>query len=76
MSHMKCPVCGMQTSVSRFEDAEFPVEGVILNVIGLGRARGFANDILGTLHDAPELKELVIQRLQEALNELEEQEAV
>ncbi len=71
MTHCKCPVCGMQSSIKKFFNAVVSSRGALVSVVGLGKGRGFDNNVTGTLHDYEELKELFIIRIEAALEELD-----
>lgn len=65
MSHYRCPVCGKHSSIRTYDPEGFDDQVDLISYTGLGRGRGFSNEVVGSIDDDPELKEKMLNRVRE-----------
>ena len=63
MSFLLCPLCGKQTSLNRFDPSGFDLDVYVQEVVGLGRARGFATTGRGSILGQNDTCEAINERI-------------
>jgi hypothetical protein len=62
MSQLACPLCGRYVSLSRFDPSHFESDIYAVDMIGLGRGRGFAVSETFSVLGEPEITCVIAER--------------